>query len=135
MLGYGYNLGGTGKKEKTVSDRKWLFPATAGFLYFSHNEALVPMAKTDFLYGFTESFYAGVSLLYTSNNIGLVVPVLSTAFTKDPEKTIHNVSFIMFPGPIGIFSYSISLNRYMAGLILMPNHDGLISGLHFGYCF
>ena len=118
LLGYGYNFGGSGRIETEENRNKWLFPAEAGFMIQSGESS----DNTNIIFfggglrKFTENLYFGLKL-FAFNEGG--APLLSMAYTKDPDKRIDNYSFIVVPlngETIYAFQYNIGINRYNLGL-------------------
>ena len=141
ILGYGYNLGGSGRIETEENKDKWLFPAEAGLMLMLNNndDNTMPFAGIGFLRKFTQSLYAGIKAWGFEQG---GIPMLSLAYTKDPDKIIHNYSLTVFPMMgmvIGSFEYNIGINRFSLGAFIGgPMDQGLENmaiGIGAGYYF
>ena len=119
ILGYSYNLGGNGNIVKAEDENKWLLPAEAGLMFMlsmdEDNTELI--AGGGALRKITDNIYAGLRVFaFTQGG----APMLSMAFSKDPDKLIHNYSFIIFPmmgSAVAAFEYNIGIKRYSFGIL------------------
>ncbi len=118
ILGYGYNLGGSGRIETEENRNKWMFPASAGFM-FQMGES---ENNTDFvvfggaLKRINENYYAGLKLFAFQEG---AAPLISIAYSKNPDKRIDNYSLIVVPmmgEVIYAVEYSIGIKRISFGL-------------------
>ena len=141
ILGYGYNLGGSGRIETEENRNKWIFPAEAGLMFMlsEHNSGNTEMfAGGGFLRKITKKLYAGIKgIAFTGGG----APMLSIAYTKDPDKIIHNYSFLAFPMMdtfVGAFQYNIAINRFSFGAFAggpLENIQDIAVGFGAGYYF
>ena len=114
LLGYGYNLGGSGEIVKEEDKDKWLFPAETGLMFSLRDEEdnTQIYAGGGALRKIAGNFYGGLKLVVFQEG---GAPMLSVAHTKDPDKLIHNYSVLVFPMfdmLVGAFHYSIAINRF-----------------------
>ncbi len=153
LLGYGYNLGGSGEIATGDNRKKWLFPAAFGLMFFNEGEdeneeenenedsgSTYPMAMGGALLAITDSFYLGITLFGFQQGGG---PLVTFAWTKDPEMFINSCGFIVMPiggATIAAGMYSISIKRFTVGAIIagpVSGDDGgdIVYGLLMGYYF
>ena len=140
ILGYGYNLGGSGRIEKEEDRNKWLLAADAGFMIMLSMDEnnTVPLGGFGFLKRITKNYYAGIRGFVFSEG---GAPMLSIAYTKDPDIIIHNYSFAVFPimdTLVGAFQYNIAFQRISLGIIAggpLESMTDLGIGLTAGYYF
>ena len=141
ILGYGYNLGGSGRIETEENKDKWLFPTEAGLMFMlsESEDNTMSFAGLGFLRKITESLYAGIKAWGFEQG---GVPMLSLAYTKDPDTIIHNYSLTVFPMMgmvVGSFEYNIGINRFSLGAFIGgPMDQGLDNmaiGIGAGYYF
>ena len=141
ILGYGYNLGGSGNIETEENRNKWLFPAEAGFMIMlgEDEDNTEPYAGGGALRRFGENIYLGLKTVVFQEG---GAPMISFAYTKDPDEIINNFSVLVFPmfdTVVGAFHYSfvfrkISLSSFIGG----PLDEGIESmavGFGAGYYF
>ncbi len=140
ILGYGYNLGGSGRIETEENKDKWLFPVDAGLMSDMTNLT----GSSDIYLGsgalkkVSDSLYMGLKLIVASNG---GAPLLSLAYTKDPDKRIDNYSAVIIPMydmVIGAFQYNIGLKRINLGAFLIStlnSSEFIALGLGAGYFY
>ncbi len=134
ILGYGYNLGGSGKIIEEKDRNKWLFPAETGLMFMSGGSE----DNTDIFAGggalrrITPNLYAGIKLFVFSEG---GAPMLSIATTKNPDKIIHNYSALVFPvmgTTVGAFEYNIGINKISLGAFMGGPLDNGLQDIAFG---
>ena len=135
ILGYGYNLGGSGKTEKEENRNNWLFPAEAGLMIMLGDDEnnTVPYAGGGALRRFGENIYLGLKAIVFEEN---GAPMLSIAYTKDPDKIIHNASVIVLPmmeEVIGAFHYSFVFHKINLSAFLGGPLDSGINDMAVGF--
>ena len=140
ILGYGYNMGGSGRIVTEENKDKWLFPVDAGLMSDITNLT----GSSEFYAGFgalkkvTDSLYLGLKGIGASNG---GAPLLSIAYTKDPDKRIDNYSAVVMPiydMVIGAFQYNIGFKKINLGAFListLDSSDFIALGLGAGYFF
>ena len=114
LLGYGYNLGGTGKIIAEEDRNKWLFPAETGIMIMLQEEEdnTQIYAGGGALRKITDKLYAGIKAVIFQEG---AAPMISVAYSKDPDKLLQNYSVLVFPmfdTLVGAFHYSIAFNRF-----------------------
>ena len=141
ILGYGYNLGGSGNIIKEEEENKWLFPAEAGLMFMlgESEDNTDLFVGGGFLRKFTSKIYGGLKGFGFSEG---GAPMLSIAYTEDPDILIHNFSFLVFPMmgvTVAALEYNIALNRFSLGAFIGGPVDSGISdmavGIGAGYYF
>ncbi|MCP5515329.1 MAG: porin family protein [Spirochaetales bacterium] len=140
LVGYGYNFGGKGNKVQTEESReKWLFPVHAGFMYMQDSDSpYSPLVEAGFLYRFTETKYFGLTGFALSEGGG---PLLTMAWTKDPDRVINSIGFIIMPMQdmiIGAGGYNFAWKRFSIGAIFggpLDDVQHIAYGLAAGYYF
>ena len=109
------------------------------FMLSESEDNTMSFAGLGFLRKITESLYAGIKAWGFEQG---GVPMLSLAYTKDPDTIIHNYSLTVFPMMgmvVGSFEYNIGINRFSLGAFIGgPMDQGLDNmaiGIGAGYYF
>ena len=141
ILGYGYNLGGSGNITAEKDINKWLFPAETGLMFMlGDNEDNTDLfIGGGFLRKISSKLYIGLKGFGFS---GGGAPLLSLAYSEDPDRLIHNYSFLVFPmmgTVVGAFEYNIAFNRFSIGSFLGgpidQGFENMALGIGAGYYF